>query len=286
MNNPDNDEKPPSLFARIKLMLTRRHDASLRETIEEYIEEPEGGATEDSIIEHEKILLSNILKLRDLTVSEVMIPRADIKAIAVDVSQKDLLAIFAEKQVSRLPVYGKTLDDILGTIHIKDILEGLANNKAINIAELLTDVPIISPSMPVLDLLRVMRQNRRHMVLVVDEFGGIDGLVAIGDVIESIVGEIDDEHDTDEDPEITEGENGTFLADARVEIEDFEDRFGKVLSKDERDESETLGGLVFHMAGRVPARGEILTHSSGIEFEILEADPRRINRLRIRNVSK
>lgn len=284
MMNHEETEEPPSIWARIKNKFASKNDVTLRETIEEYIDEPNDNTPEDSIVGHEKILLSNILKLRDLTVYEVMIPRADIKAISIDTSQQDLLALFAEKQVSRLPVYRETLDNILGTIHIKDVLEALSIGKEIKIPQLLTDAPIISPAMPVLDLLRVMRQSRRHMALVVDEFGGIDGLVTIGDIIEAIVGEVDDEHDIHEAPEMILDKNGNCLADARVDLEEFEERFGQILNDEERDENDTLGGLVFHLAGRIPARGEILKHSSGVEFEVLEADPRRINRLRIRNV--
>jgi CBS domain containing-hemolysin-like protein len=271
------------LFSNLRTLLTAKTDASLREAIEEYIEEPQS-ADEMSVNEHEKILLSNILQLRDLPVGDVMIPRADIKAIDIKTSQKELLALFSDKQVSRMPVYRETLDGIIGTIHIKDILAALASGDTIDIPDLLTDAPMISPTMPVLDLLLEMRQSRRHMALVVDEYGGIDGLVTIGDVIESIVGEIDDEHDNEHEPEITEAEDGVFFADARVDIVTFEERFGTLLSEEERRESNTLGGLVFHMAGRVPARGEILTHSTGVVFEILDADPRRINALRIRNL--
>ncbi|MCB1563710.1 MAG: HlyC/CorC family transporter [Alphaproteobacteria bacterium] len=268
-----------SLFPR------RNHDSTLRETIEEYIEEP-GAEEEGSVSAHERALLSNILHLGQMPVADVMVPRADIVAIDIDITKEELFGLLAERQFSRIPVYKDTLDDVLGTIHIKDILAAMAKNETISIPELITDVPIVSPAMPVTDLILTMRQNRRHMALVVDEFGGIDGLVTIGDVIESIVGEIDDEHDTDEDPQMHETRDGTVLADARVDVESFEERYGSVLSEEEREECYTLGGLVFSMAGRVPARGEILTHKSGIVFEVLDADPRRIHRLRIRNLPR
>jgi CBS domain containing-hemolysin-like protein len=261
-----------------------KSDSDLREALEEYIEH-ELGESNSSIARHERALLANILKLRDMTVVDVMVPRADIVAIPADISQPELLSLLAEKQYSRIPVYRESLDDIVGTIHIKDILACMAQGKSIVLNELVRDVPIVSPSMPVLDLLLMMKQIRKHQALVVDEFGGIDGLVTIGDVIESIVGDIEDEHDDDEDePQALVTEDGTILADARLDIEEFEDRFGKMLSEEEREDNDTLGGLVFSLAGRVPARGEILTHDSGMVFEILDADPRRVNRVRIRNV--
>lgn len=261
-----------------------KSDSDLREALEEYIEH-ELGESNSSIARHERALLSNILKLRDMTAVDVMIPRVDIVAIGMDISQSDLLSLLAEKQYSRIPVYRDSMDDIVGTIHVKDILATLAQGKTIVMSELVRDVPIVSPSMPVLDLLLMMKQIRKHLALVVDEFGGIDGLVTIGDVIESIVGDIEDEHDDDEDePQAHVGDDGTVLADARLDIEEFEEQFGKMLTDEEREDNDTLGGLIFSLAGRVPARGEILTHDSGMVFEILDADPRRVNRVRIRNM--
>lgn len=257
--------------------------ASLRQTIEGYIDEPKS-PDGSSISAQEHLLLSNILKLRDINVLNIMVPRADIVAIDVDISKEDLLSLLAEKQFSRLPVYRNTLDEVIGTIHIKDIVSALARNEEIDIQKLVTDIPIVSPSLPILDLLLEMQKNRRHIVLVVDEFGGIDGLVTVNDVIESIIGEIDDEHISDDPNKIIDKDDGSIIADGRVGISEFETRFGAILSDEEREESDTLAGLVFSIAGRVPARGEILTHKSGMVFEILDADPRRINRLRIRNI--
>ena len=234
---------------------------------------------------HEKHLLSNILRLRDLKVIDVMIPRADIIAIDIETTKKDLLALLSEKQHSRLPVYRDSLDDVVGTIHIKDILQCLAEGRKFSIAEMVRDVPIVSPSMAVLDLILMMRQMRKHMALVVDEFGGIDGLIAIGDVIEEIVGEIDDEYDEENEPEIMECKDGSILIDARYDIEDFEEKYGELLTDEEREDVDTLGGLVSSIAGRVPVRGEIISHEdSGTVFEVMDADPRRVNRLRIKNI--
>ncbi len=265
-------------------LLKGKSEASLREAIEEYIEEMgEHGGGEESA--HEHALITNVLKLRDMTVIDVMIPRADIIAIDVNTTPEDLLTLLSDKQFSRFPVFRETLDDVLGTIHIKDILASIIKSgPEVKIQGLVRDVPIVSPAMPVHDLLLQMRQSRKHMVLVVDEFGGIDGLVTIGDLIEAIVGEIDDEFDQDIQAELVEKPDGSLQADARVDIEEFEEQYGQLLNEEEREDIDTLGGLVFSMAGRVPARGEVLTHESGMVFEILDADPRRVKSLRIRNI--
>ncbi|MCB9984018.1 MAG: HlyC/CorC family transporter [Rhodospirillales bacterium] len=276
----------PGLLSRLKFLFTGKTDngdGGLREVIEEYIVEPEGFNT-DSVSTHERLLLSNILKLRDVTVVDVMIPRADIVAIDIDIEQDALYELLSELQFSRLPVYQDTLDDVLGTVHVKDIVTHLAKGQDIRLKELITEIPIVSPSMPILDLVLKMRHSRRHMALVVDEFGGIDGLVTIGDVIESIIGEIEDEHDTQDEPQILEAPDGSVIADARVELGEFESQCGSILSEEDREDSDTLGGLVFDLAGRVPARGEVITHSSGMTFEILDADPRRINRVKITHI--
>jgi CBS domain containing-hemolysin-like protein len=262
----------------------KRKSESLREAIEEYIEETEDEEIIDETATHERELISNILKLRDLDVRDIMVPRADIISIDIETSQKDLLSLLSEKQFSRLPVFRESLDDIVGTIHIKDILSCLAVGKRVEIEDLIREVPIVSPAMSMLDLILMMQQKKRHMALVVDEFGGIDGLVTIGDVIEAIVGEIEDEYDHDSQPEITKESNGSYLADARLDIEDFEKEFGEMLTEEEREDVDTLGGLVNSMAGRVPTRGEVLSHPSGITFEILEADPRRVSRMRIKDI--
>lgn len=282
-NNSEDPESSRLTLWLARLLKGRTDNNSLRDALEEYVEDS-NGETDTPAASHEKILISNILKLRDLSAVDVMIPRADITAVALDAAQDDLLALLVEKQYSRLPVYKDTLDNIVGTIHIKDILAALAAHKTISIKELMRNVPIISPAMPVLDLLLMMKQQKRHMVMVVDEHGGIDGLVTIGDLIESIVGEIDDEYDHDDTPNLIKNKDGSVTADARLYIEDFEAEFGPVLSEDEREDIDTLGGLVFSIAGRVPARGEIITHKNGMVMEIIDADPRRVHRLLIRNI--
>lgn len=273
-------------FSRVFSMFKPKQDSTLRETIEEYIEDDSATIEETSISLHEKTLISNVLELRDMSAFDVMVPRADIIALDVDSNHERALKLFSEKQFSRVPVFRDTLDNIVGTIHVKDVLGALARGESVDIQKLVRDVPIVSPSMQILDLLLQMRITQKHMVMVVDEFGGIDGLVTIGDVIESIVGEIDDEHDTATHPEIIMQGDGMIVADARVDLEEFEEQFGALLSDEERHEAETLGGLVFFIAGRVPSRGEVIQHKSGLSFEIIEADPRRVKRLYIHRPSE
>jgi len=252
-----------------------------RETLPPLAEDPDAPpATAQS---HERTLISNILEIRDQPVSDLMVPRADIVAVEVSTDREALLHVLASRPHSRLPVYRETLDDVIGMVHIKDVLAAIAEHRDFTLPDLVRPVSIVAPSMRVLDLLLDMRKTRQHMALVVDEFGGIDGLITIEDLIEGIVGEITDEHDRAVHAEMIEKPDGSLIADARVPIEEFEARVGAVLDQEERDEVDTLGGLVFSLAGRVPSRGELLTHPSGLEFEILEADPRRIKRVRVRN---
>ena len=275
------------IIANIRKMFVKPKNGgdSLREVIEEYIEDHNNGEDIDlTVALHEKTLISNILNLQDMSVMDVMIPRADIVAIDIESSQDELMELLEEKQFSRIPVYRENNDDILGTVHIKDILSALAAKKDVHLKELLRDVPVVSPSLPVLDLMLLMQKQKKHMVLVVDEYGGIDGLVTVGDVIESIVGEIDDEFDQDVEPTIEKKQGGTVIADARYDLEDFEEEYGKIFSEEEREENDTLGGIVFFVAGRIPARGEVIQHESGMSFEIIEADQRRISKLRIKNI--
>jgi len=257
---------------------------NLREAIEEYIEEVNENEDSPSMAAHEKSLISNVLKLRDTTVIDVMIPRADIAAIEVNADQNALMGLLAERQFSRIPVYRETLDEILGTVHIKDILSIMAGGLSLDIKSMIRPVPIVSPSLPVLDLLTKMQSDRRHMVLVVDEHGGIDGLVTIGDLIETIVGEFEDEFDNETTPQMVEHSDGSVIADARLDLEEFEEKYGAILTEEERVEVDTLGGLVFFTAGRIPARGEVIEHPTNMVFEILDADQRRISRLRIRDI--
>jgi CBS domain containing-hemolysin-like protein len=269
--------------------LVRQRDddsSSLRSTIEEIIEESEREDQEAGPIgTHERVMLANILHLRHLTAYDVMVPRADIRAVHVESSLDDLIGVMSKGGHSRLPVYRESLDDVVGLVHIKDVLAHAGNKRAFRLSRITREVLFVAPSMPVLDLLLEMRLSRVHMALVVDEFGGIDGLITIEDLVEEIVGEIEDEHDVHEGPKLVARPDGSLVADARTEIAEFEERVGSVLTDDERDEDiDTLGGLIFYLAGRVPGRGELIVHDSGLSFEIMEADPRRVKRLRIRNL--
>lgn len=283
--NGKGDTNDESVLARIKKALRKKPESPLHQMLGEYIEaEDAPDNVSASVKAHERSLISNILKLRSYTVTDVMVPRADIVALEANTPHEEILKLLAEKQYSRIPVYRETLDNVLGTAHIKDMIARLAAGREIVLKELIRETMVVSPAMHVLDLLMQMRQSRRHLVMVVDEFGGIDGLVTIGDVIEAIIGEIEDEHEMDKEPEIIDDADGCILADGRVSIAAFEQRFGRILNDYEREESDTLGGLVFSMAGRVPGRGEILTHENGMVFEVLDAGPRRVNRVKISNI--
>jgi magnesium and cobalt transporter len=270
------------LFARLKNMFGLRNgESALRDTFEGLIEEHE--TREQPIDSDERTLLANILKFGGLAAADVMIPRVDIVAVEIESSLQDVITLMTTEAHSRVPVYRDSLDDVIGMVHMKDVLGASAGTTTFSLRKMLRKVLFVAPSMQVLDLLLQMRETRTHMALVVDEYGGIDGLVTIEDLVEEIVGEIEDEHDVDLRPHLVVSPDGSWIADARVPIEEFEEEVGDVLTDGERDEDiETLGGLVAHLTGRVPTRGELVVHkASGIEFEVLDADPRRVKRLRV-----
>jgi len=264
-----------------------RQDSTIRESLEEVIEESDRETKELS--SQERLMLANLLKFGETSVADVMVPRADIVAVEEQTSLSELIALFREAQHSRLPIYRETLDDPLGMVHVKDVLALLESGPGgqlrwpqTSIAKLKRDVLFVPGSMPALDLLMRMQSSRNHLALVVDEYGGTDGLVSIEDLVEEIVGDIDDEYDVEEELELTPQPDGVFDADARISLDDFKERAGIDLAfEDIGEDVDTLGGVVVAALGRVPARGEIVSHG-GFEFEILEADPRRVKRLRIR----
>jgi len=268
------------------LLRGNQAESGLREALEEIIEESEREDADAAPIgKHERLMLANILHLRHLTAYDIMVPRADIRAIHVDAGFDDLIALMAQGGHSRFPVYRDSLDDVIGLVHIKDVLTHMKRADEFQLARVTREVLFVAPSMPVMDLMLEMRIQRAHLALVVDEFGGVDGLITIEDLVEEIVGEIEDEHDTDDSPRLTERPDGSLIADARVPIEDFEDRAGPVLTAEEREEDiDTLGGLIVYLADQVPARGELIVHDSGVSFEVVEADPRRVKRIRVRNL--
>ena len=231
--------------------------------------------------EQHALMKQNIMQLHDRTVADVMTPRADIVAVELNTPLQNLLTIIVNNPYSRLPVFRTELDDMLGFIHIKDILDSLVLEAEFDLGRLIRETRIVVPSMPVLDLILEMRQTRVHMAMVIDEYGGIDGLVTIEDLLEQIVGDIEDERDHAA-PQMIELSPGVWIADARIMLEDFQRAVGITLLEEEEDEVDTLGGLVVYLADRVPKRGETITHDAGFAFDILEADNRRIKRLRVR----
>ncbi len=262
---------------------------SVRDVIEELIEDQPD--TDDAIDAHERILLSNVLSQRDVTVEKIMVPRADIVSVDLETAIVDVVALLVEEGHSRVPVFRGSLDEVVGMVHIKDLANALIEQKSsdnvfTDLSNAMRPVIFVAPTARVLDLLLDMRLKRTHMAMVIDEYGGIDGLVTIEDLVEQIVGEIADEHDEDEDPELIDRADGSIMADARVTLSEFVARYGDVFSEDDMSEHDTLGGLVIRLTGRVPSRGELVTHENGLEFEIVDADPRRIRRLRLRNLPK
>ena len=237
------------------------------------------------ITPQERFLIGNILKVHDRNAGDVMVPRVDIVALDVDQPFSEVVKCMVEHGHSRVPVYRESLDDVIGFIHVKDVVAPVADRRPARLERLLRKVLFVAPSLPILDLLVQMRQARTHIAVVVDEFGGIDGLVTIEDLIEEIVGEIEDEHDVAEPPALIERPDGSVIADARLPIEALEEQHGTRLRPAGEEEAvDTLGGLVFMLAGRVPKRGEVIAHPDGIEFEVLDADPRRVKRLRVRGL--
>ena len=276
------------IIGRIRQRLGQRApEHNLRDSIAELVQEaedaPDTPGELPDLDRQERALIANVLRLRGMTADDVMVPRADIVAMAADVSLDQALAQLRSEGHSRLPVFRESLDDIVGMVHIKDVYAYVGRPDAFKLEAIMRKPLLVAPQIPVLDLLLQMRQVRMHLALVVDEYGGIDGLVTIEDLVEEIVGDIADEHDEVVGPMITERPDGTLDIDARLPIEDFEARMGPVLTDDERAaDIDTIGGLVFTLAGRVPTRGEVLRHPSGIEFRVLDADARRLRRLRVK----
>ncbi|MEC9346229.1 MAG: hemolysin family protein [Pseudomonadota bacterium] len=263
----------------------RNGENGWRESLEELLEEHE---IEDTPLStEERRMLSNIMSLGEKRVDDVMVPRADIVGIAEGCSMEEIVRSYLGAPHSRLPVYRGTLDEIVGILHIKDLVRFWGQTGQVDILPILREPLVVPPSKAVIDLLVEMRASRRHLAIVIDEYGGVDGLVTIEDLIEEVVGDIRDEHDSEEDPSFVELPDGTIEVDARYELGEFEQRVGCDLLDDEDDEEiDTLGGFVFYTLGRVPKRGEVVRHASGYEFEVTDADPRRIKRLRVRHVPK
>lgn len=274
-----------------RLLRRRGADTEFREQIEALIEQRAEAAGTNSeeqapLSPHERAILANVLRLRGTAAADSMVPRPDILALPESTTLAEALAFVAREGHSRYPVYRETLDDVVGMVHIKDLYGWVGREADFRLSSVLRRPLFVAPSTPVLDLLLDMRLKRTHLALVVDEFGGIDGLVTIEDLVEEIVGDIADEHDEQDVPLLVERADGTIDVDARLPLEDFEAKLGPVLTEAERDaDVETVGGLVFHAAGRLPARGETVSHPSGWSFRVLEADRARLKRLRVSRAS-
>ncbi|HSV30331.1 MAG TPA: hemolysin family protein, partial [Candidatus Omnitrophota bacterium] len=249
-NGANGNGKPPrdenlidTLRGWMRALRRSKGSETVREALEELIEDRDDAGI--PIDDHERVLLGNILHLRDVTADDVMVPRADIVAVEAAMGRDELVDLFTKCGHSRLPVYRGTLDDVVGMVHIKDVLAAGRVDKPFQLPRIVRRVLFVSPSMRVLDLMLEMRLKRTHMALVVDEYGGIDGLVTIEDLVEQIVGEIEDEHDRAVEPDMVVRADGVIEADARTPIDEFEEKVGQVLSEEEREDVDTLGGLVF-----------------------------------------
>ncbi|BCJ89290.1 hypothetical protein IZ6_00250 [Terrihabitans soli] len=280
-------------------MLGLKQAPTLRDEIEDALAEDAGEDAPDFSPE-ERAMLKNILGLREQHVSDAMVQRPDIVAVAGETSLDELLIKFEEAGHSRLPVYGETIDDLKGMVHIKDVLSYLTKRSrtrskakrldlgkpdldvSIIDADLVRETLYVPPSMPASDLLAKMQANHIHMALVIDEHGGTDGLVTIENLVEMVVGDIEDEHDEAEGPMIRRGRDNTLIAQGRAPVEDLVAKLPDIDLSDLADEVDTIGGLLVMLAGRVPVRGEILAGPGDLDFEVLDADPRRVKRVRIR----
>jgi CBS domain containing-hemolysin-like protein len=306
-DNPDPPSSPalapaargPSLINRIKSLLTLR-TVSLRDDLQVALDDKDRSDSSD-FSESERAILQNVLKLSAVSIDDIMVERSDIQAVSADINLGALIARFRQVGHSRLHVYENDLDNIVGFIHIKDALAKITAplsdpDKEVPVKLLtaalrqkvgklgITRTAMFVPSfMPAGDLLQSMRASRTHMAIVVDEYGGTDGLVTIEDLLEAIVGQIEDEHDEAVRAMVRKISDDTYIANARAELEEVQAVVGPDFDPgDHADDVDTIGGLVFDLAGHVPKRGEKVNGLEGFEFEILAADPRRIKRLRIR----
>ena len=260
---------------------------NLKQSIETVLDSDLKGT--EGISKHERLMLLNILKIDGIRSSDIMIPRADIGAVELNDSFEKVLEVFIKEAHSRVPIYEKNLDNIIGMIHIKDLVNYQNQKKTETnfLQNLKREILEIPPSMPVLDLLLKMQLTRLHMGIVIDEYGCTDGLVTIEDVIEEITGEIEDEHDEKNLPMLIKSSLNTFEASARIEIDELQKVTNvEFLNSYDNDDVDTLGGLIFSLTGRVPQRGEIIKHTSGTTFEIKDADPMKIKSVKVTTPKK
>ena len=308
-STPERSSSKPSLFERLTGWLRPRNGSNLREDLADALADHEHGDDGASFSPAERAMLNNILRLREQRVEDVMVPRADIEALDMTTTLGDLLTLFEETGRSRMPVYREVLDDPRGMVHIRDVVAYItraakqkrgrttkkppANAGALDLSNVDLSKPVgelgivrpvlfVPPSMLASDLMSRMQAARIQMALVIDEYGGTDGLVSLEDIVEIVVGDIEDEHDEDEEPLITQAGEGVFIVDAKAEIDDVAKIIGGTFVAGEHgDYVDTIGGMIFNALGRVPARGEVVQAIPGYEFHVLDADPRRIKRVRI-----
>jgi CBS domain containing-hemolysin-like protein len=297
------EKRGPSLWQRLRGLLALR-TVSLRDDLEVALESEANGDTAD-FSAPERAILHNVLQLSEKRIDDVMVPRADIQAVEADATLGALIAQFRQVGHSRIPIYKESLDNITGFVHVKDALRRItaqvtdpekdlpvrlvspALRQKIEKLDIIRTVLFVPPLMPVGDLLQQMQRGRVHMAIVIDEYGGTDGLVTIEDLLEAIVGEIEDEHDEAEVALVRKVNSNVFIASARAELDEVKQVIGPDFDPGEHaDDIETLGGLVFDLAGHVPAKGEVVNGIKGFEFEVLAADSRQIKRLKIKRVKQ
>ncbi len=274
-----------TIFSKIKSFFVRPpEEEQVLETIEEIMEERVERGDKVLVDPDEISLLKNLFRLRDIRAGEIRIPTIDITGISVDASSDELKRLMAEEKFTRLPVYDQTLDNIVGVIHVKDILCAMMEDEEVSVKKLMTgSILFVPPSVRALDLLREMQAKKAQMAIIIDEYGGTDGLITLEDLLEEIVGEIEDEHDAlDEAPVLHKIGNSVIQADARILLKDLEKMIGPFMTRKEKEEFvDSVGGLVFHLAGRLPRVGEKIEHSSGIVFQVLDVDARHIKKVKI-----
>ena len=273
----------PSFFKKTKNNIDKNLDKELEQFVAKRINAADSNGKK---LSHENELLKNLAGLRGITASDVMVPRIDIVSVAMSDDFNEIVKQLIKTNHSRVPVRNESLDDIVGILHIKDVLANLFLKEKRDITTLLKKPIFVSPSISLLDLLYEMRVKRRHLALVVDEYGGIDGLVTIEDLVEELVGEIEDEHDLSSECRLEKVEDGSVIVEARITIDLLEGFISSIRKEDLSDEIDTLGGFIISIAGRVPVKGEVIRYSpSGMKFEILEADPRKVILVKIIGLS-
>ena len=274
----------PSFFKKIN---SNNLDKNLDQELEQFVAKRiNADVSSGKTLSHENELLKNLAGLRGITASDVMVPRVDIVSVAMSDDFNEIVKQLIKTNHSRVPVRNESLDDIVGILHIKDVLANLFLKEKQNIKSLLKKPIFVSPSISLLDLLYEMRIKRRHLALIVDEYGGIDGLVTIEDLVEELVGEIEDEHDLSSECRLEKMEDGSIVVEARIIIDLVEGFIQSIRKEDLNEEIETLGGFIVSIAGRVPVKGEVIKYSpSGLKFEILEADPRKVILVKLTGLS-